>query len=121
MKSLLGIIIALMLPLVAVATECDCTITPFKPNPPCFATCTAKLVSEANFKQLTKIFRVPEVVSQKIMELPNRSNATTLDAYKKVLSEDEISTVKKVFENVTHNQLETFYKDRERNRISVER
>lgn len=32
----------------ASATDCDCSIYPFKPNPPCYSMCVAKLSSKGN-------------------------------------------------------------------------
>ena len=30
------------------STECDCSIYPFKPNPPCYGHCVGKLSSQKN-------------------------------------------------------------------------
>lgn len=113
MKNLLRTALFALLPSLTMAQECDCTITPFKP-PPCFDKCTAKILGEADYKQLTAIFKIPRLLSQKIVAFPDRSKATSLEAYKKVLNTDEFSTVKTTFGNLTHEQLGSFYKSQEK-------
>src|SRR6185437_2342935 len=37
---------------VVAAEQCDCAIYPFKPDPPCAQTCSAKLLAGANYSTL---------------------------------------------------------------------
>jgi len=90
--------------------DCDCTIVPFKPNPPCFERCAAKILSQANFEQLTTIFGLPAPLSNKIVSLPNRTNISSLADYAMVLHWQDIFGIRKVFENLTQAQLDSFQK-----------
>ena len=49
MKRIVPLVLLLLLSSSSVlAVECDCTIYPFKPNPPCYSACVAKLSSQKN-------------------------------------------------------------------------
>jgi hypothetical protein len=66
----------------ASATDCDCSIYPFKPNPPCFSICVAKLSSEGS-TELSAVKNIDPEVS---------------DAIKAISESRERSTIK--FENI---------------------
>lgn len=50
------------------ATECDCSIYPFKPNPPCYSMCVAKLSSKTNI-DLSSVKNIDPEVSAAITVL----------------------------------------------------
>lgn len=108
----LSIYVGLLVPMAL--GDCDCTIVPFKPNPPCFEKCTAMILAQADYRQLTGVFGLAPTLSKKIVNLPERKTATSLDPYKQVLSLTEISTVETAFKNLTKKDLERFFRDRER-------
>jgi len=72
--------------------ECDCTIVPFPRA--CLKECMGRLVSTANYKQLTISLGLSPTTSRKIVNVPERHKLKSIDAYAKVLNNQELSTVK---------------------------
>ncbi|MFH1580628.1 MAG: hypothetical protein ABIC39_00895 [Pseudomonadota bacterium] len=78
-----------------IAANCDCTIYPFNPDPPCFDVCTAKHLSVATASELTTIVRVDQNIARLIARIPENQRPPTLEGYKQFLTEKQFSELKK--------------------------
>jgi hypothetical protein len=112
MKTVFLILVSTILTHAALA-ECDCTIVPFQPNPPCFQQCVSKILSKATYSELTGIFKLPEDVSKKIISLREQGGTSSSDWYKKALSASEISHIDTAFKNVSQYAVDKFEAKRE--------
>jgi hypothetical protein len=90
--------------------DCDCTKVPFKPNPPCFGRCVAKILGRAEYHDLTEIFGLPVDLSQKIMGFRGRSKAVSVTDY---LTPDDFLMIRKAFEDLSQSRLDRFWKSEE--------
>ena len=50
--------------------HCDCTIWPFKPDPPCFDRCVAKHLAISSANILENVFGLPEDAAKAIGKIP---------------------------------------------------
>ena len=97
MKKLgLSVLFLLMLVPLVRAQKCDCTITPFKPTPPCFDVCTLSLLARANLIDLHFAFGLKEETAKKLLAWQKGHQPTSLDDYETahVLTEAEINNSK---------------------------
>jgi len=79
MKSFgLSILLVLVCASFASAQQCDCTITPFKPNPPCFDSCTIRLLSGASRKELQLVYKLEKQGQDKILAWQKDKNRSTI-------------------------------------------
>jgi len=87
--------------------DCDCTITPFKPEPPCYSKCRSalRLLARANMEELQRILGLEEDTAQKIVGLKGRSHAKTLRDYSVVLTDQEIATIAEKINSLSASQL----------------
>ena len=92
------------------AEDCDCTIFPFKPNPPCFDVCTAHALSklrESNIDSVVNLLGLDTVEAAKIMEMNTQAYVPqTLDDYKAVLSPEQFVNVKSAFQDLNQRDFE---------------
>ncbi len=75
-------IVALILPLVFLtagvsAEECDCSTYPFKPNPPCYSACVAKLSSTTDI-DLSSVKNMDPEVSKAIKAIATSKNRNVI-------------------------------------------
>lgn len=75
--------VALLLPLVLLAVgvsaeECDCSTYPFKPNPPCYSACVAKL-SSAKEIDLSSVKNIDQEVYRAIKAIAASKNRHDID------------------------------------------
>ena len=75
--------VALLLPLVFLAAgvsaeECDCSTYPFKPNPPCYSACVAKL-SSTRYLDLSSVKNIDPEVSGAIKAIAASKNRHDID------------------------------------------
>ena len=80
---------------VAKAQDCDCKITPYKPNPPCFKICVMKMLLESSKEKLQSTVKLSSALSIKVKNiLLDKSDSTTvLDTLEKRLSKEEYKTL----------------------------
>ena len=97
-----------------IAADCDCTIFPFKPDPPCFDICTAKSLSVATVSELVKIAGIDSNIARLIVSIPENQRPSTLEGYRQFLSEMQFQDLKntlsrlngKVFEELRRGAAE---------------
>lgn len=76
MKRLIVPLVVLISTTVLAEDNCDCTMYPFKPNPPCYGQCVKHLSAEKNV-DLSKVKNIDAGVSvgiKVLAENPKRSN-----------------------------------------------
>lgn len=86
--------------------DCDCTIFPFEPDPPCFEECSGKLLAIATAEQLEEVMRIDENVSRRIAALPDDELPKTLEEYKKFLPGDAFKDLRKRLRSLKSEQFE---------------
>jgi len=84
--------------------DCDCTIVPFKPDPPCFQKCAGKILSEASVTQLTTIMGLDSALAQKIVAWRSGESRRLFDWYKSRLTPREVVVLETAFKNLTPEQ-----------------
>lgn len=107
-KFVLSILFLFLLVPLARAQDCDCTITPFKPNPPCFNKCAVGLLAGANLKDLQFAFGLKKDTAEKLLEWQKGHHAETLEDYHaaNILTAKQIEALKKKIDSFTDVQLE---------------
>ena len=78
----------------SIAADCDCTIFPFKPDPPCFDICTAKHLAAATASELEIIAGIDPNISRLIAGIPKNQRPPTLEGYRNILSERQFQDLK---------------------------
>ena len=78
----------------SIAADCDCTIFPFKPDPPCFNICTAKYLAVATASELEKIAGIDTNIARVIAGIPGNKRPSTLDGYRLFLDEMQFQNLK---------------------------
>ncbi|MEN3368715.1 MAG: hypothetical protein V7609_858 [Verrucomicrobiota bacterium] len=76
-----------------IADNCDCTITPYKPDPPCFLTCVSKILANASYSELTGKYGLSEDISKKIIQAREKTPDTSTGWYRNILSNSDVSRV----------------------------
>jgi len=77
----------------AQAQSCNCTTTPFLPDPPCWNVCTVGLLASVGLDQLVQVIGVRESVARKIVDWPYRSSVSSFQDYRAILTEEELAHV----------------------------
>lgn len=98
----------------SIAADCDCTIFPFKPDPPCFDICTAKHLAVATASELETIVGIDSNIARRIASIPENQRPPTLEGYRQFLSEMQFQDLKntllrlngKVFEEIRRGAAE---------------
>jgi hypothetical protein len=108
--ALATIFLAIMTSVVAQDPKCDCTITPFKPSPPCLSHCCTKVLSTSTTEELELILGVQREVAKRIVDWKDREKAKTLDDFEKVLTPKEIKELSGKINSLSEPQLEYFTK-----------
>ncbi len=96
--------------------QCDCTITPYKPNPPCWEKCTVqKILATATVEELQIVVGVNEKAARKIVAWDDRDDATSLKVYKEqnVLTGEQVKKLRKELKSLNKTQLSYFEKSPE--------
>lgn len=70
------------------ADDCDCSNYPFRPNPPCYGICVAKLVTQKN-ADLTTVKNIDPGVSVGIKVLSEGSDHINID-YVKIKGKEDL-------------------------------
>ena len=100
------------------AQQCDCTITPFKPSPPCFDTCSAKLLSRSTKIELEVAFGLKKETAEAVLawqsNIINKNRAMTISELTKakVLTKSESDELVKRIDSFNQEQLAYFAKPR---------
>ena len=89
--------------------NCNCTKTPFTPDPPCFGVCAAKILGHAEFEDLTALFGLPPDLCRKIIDSPSRFTAISLESY---LRPKDISIIREAFAHTSQSRLDTFWRSK---------
>jgi len=95
---------------VSKAQNCDCTIYPFKPDPPCYEKCTAKILANAVEEELELIVGLDKHLAGKIVEFDGRRNADSLEPYRHLFDKKEFETLDKKLRSLNKLQIEYFQK-----------
>ena len=77
------------------SADCDCTIFPFEPDPPCFDVCTAKHLAIAAAEDLTTIARIDQNTARVIARIPEDQRPPSLEGYRLFLTEKKFQDLKK--------------------------
>lgn len=91
-------------------TKCTCYPAPFTPNPPCFNQCTSSLLANATREELRVIVGLRASIADRIVNWIGRKSARTLQAYRAILTQEEITYVKNKINSLNRSQLEYFTK-----------
>jgi len=86
------------------AADCDCTITPYKPDPPCFVTCVSKALANASYSQLTGKYGLSEDVAKRIIQAREKGADTSPGWYRKILTNSDVSHVDAKFNDAIHRR-----------------
>jgi hypothetical protein len=90
LTSCLGVIAAVVVLWIPSArgadSRCDCTITPFEPDPPCADICIAKYLAIASLDDLRNIFGLPDDIAKMIAGIPSSRRPHLLEHYKRIIS-----------------------------------
>src|SRR5262249_45725914 len=62
--------------------QCDCTIFPFRPEPPCLNTCVCKHMAIASKNDLKNVFGLPDPVAETIDRIPPSQRPRSLEVYR---------------------------------------
>lgn len=99
MKYIIVLIFSILTFSYALASECDCTLYPFKPNPPCFGSCVAKL-SASPHNSLSLVKNIDPGVSLSIKVLSAHKAGINVDfskiTGKKALEEEALKAYKPI-------------------------
>ncbi|MGH9828801.1 MAG: hypothetical protein ACREDR_36730, partial [Blastocatellia bacterium] len=80
----------------AAGTNCDCTIYPYRPDPPCPEQCTVKVVlGTASKEELQLIVGLDSDTAERVTKVPNRKSLTSVESYKDALEPDEFTALTK--------------------------
>lgn len=90
--------------------KCDCTITPFKPSPPCLDHCCTKVLSTSTTEELQLILGIQREAAKRIVDWKDREKAKRLEDFEKVLTPKEIKDVSGKINSLSESQLEYFTK-----------
>ena len=82
-------------------SSCNCNITPFSPNPPCFNTCTCSLLARSGMRELRDILHLPMDTIERILSWEGRFSARSLQEYRAVLSASELLDVAQKMNSLT--------------------
>lgn len=107
-KFTFSILFLLLLVPMARAQQCDCTITPFKPSPPCFDKCTLNLLAGANLKDLQFAFGLKKDTAERLLKWQKDHHPEILEEYNSanILTAEELETLKKKIDSFSGLQLE---------------
>lgn len=101
--------------------KCDCTIYPFKPNPPCYDKCTANILATANKDELELIVGLDGDLAKRIVKLDRTGELDSLQNYSKVLTKEDFRILSDKLESLNKLQVEYFQKpESERAKIRIE-
>lgn len=64
---------------------CDCTIFPFRPEPPCFNRCVCKHMAIASENDLKKVFGLPDHVAETIAGIKPSDRPRSLELYRNLV------------------------------------
>ena len=99
---LLSVASVLILSTSAIA-QCDCTITPYKPDPPCFMVCVSKALASASYAELTGKYGLSGDIAQRIINAREKQTDTSTGWYTKSLSGADITHVDAKFSALKDN------------------
>ena len=78
----------------SIAADCDCTIFPFKPDPPCFDVCTAKHLAVATASELMTIAGIDSNIARLIAGIPENQRPPALEGYRQFLNAVQFKDLK---------------------------
>ncbi len=87
------------------AEDCNCTIFPFKPDPPCFKICATSLIDKATIEELEFIVGLDKDVAQRSVSFAKKGPVESLDMYKQVLSEKEFQMLENKLRTLSQSQV----------------
>ena len=94
---------------IAASNDCDCTIFPFQPDPPCFDICTGKIlstVSASDLENIVNILGLDREEVERIIEFNREADVQSLNDYRSVLSPRQFRRVKRTFQGLSQRQFE---------------
>ena len=75
---------------------CDCTIFPFKPDPPCFKICAARMLNNISPEELQVVLGLSHKVAKTIAcYVLGKKEVESLEEYEEVLSPKDMRTLEK--------------------------
>lgn len=110
MKNILLTTVILLMAPSAIADDCVCTIFPFKPEIPCWATCTAKVIATANEEELQLFIGLDESLSKSVMKISKTAKTGSLESYEKGLTQEEFKALTKRLGALNSLQIAYFQK-----------
>ena len=97
----------------ALAQECDCTIAPFKPDPPCFDKCCVAIITRASAQDLKEFLGLPAGLAERIKKISEEGERLkTLESLKNQLSEREYETLRRSLQSLSQTKLNSFLSQR---------
>lgn len=90
----------------ATAAQCDCTIYPFKPDPPCVQQCSAKFLSMADYSSLVTVLKLSPEVAQGVAAIPLGQRPNELSAYTKFLPKTQVDALETRFKSLSPTEFQ---------------
>jgi hypothetical protein len=75
------------------AQNCDCTVYPFRPDPPCAASCSAKLLEKSDYSSLVNILGLKPDTAKQISTFSSSRKPTYLYEYSQALPKQDFEAL----------------------------
>lgn len=84
---------------------CDCSIFPFRPDPPCFKICAAKMLNDVSPEELQVVLGLPDKIAEKMNSYAMGRELESLEEYKGVLSANDMKLLEKKIRSLNDVQV----------------
>lgn len=109
MKNALRLIVAMCVSSSVLAASstppCDCTIYPFRPEPPCAGQCTAKAIANADPGTLTRILKLKPESAERVAAIPDAQKPTDISGYANILPQAEYKALTDRVRSLSFNDI----------------
>jgi hypothetical protein len=100
--------------------DCDCSVWPLKPDPPCFDLCVAKHLAIASLDDLKNIFGLPDVVARSISAIPPAERPHSLEGYRQIIPEGAYGDFQRAIHSLSAASLAQVRRDATIHGFSIE-
>jgi hypothetical protein len=103
----------------AAGADCDCTIYPFKPDPPCVRQCSAKVLAGSNYTSLVTVLGLSPEIAQRVSAVPASQKPDDLLEYAKFLPKAQFDTLDTKMRSLSQSEFQQLRKSIERPEIKA--